>query len=139
MVLKLLTAGLLLFAHAYSYAECEYGDVFIEEYGVCFSFEFKDGPNINQRGNREFSHGVATLYPSDKISLQKDPHFYLWMKMPAHEHGAGPVSVEQIDEGRYKINKMLLREMPGQWFLRVILDSELSEFSGEIAITEWMD
>ena len=146
--LALAHTGLSPQAWAYS---CETGQELMYHLPLCFSFTFTKGPYLNARGERRFSEGLAEFHsvqsaqgplltPEEVAEIISTPHFYLWMKMPGDvEHGARPVAVEQVSPSQFLISEVLMGKMPGQWFMRVQLDSsEPQSYQVEFPLTEWM-
>lgn len=129
--------------------ECPEGFVEFVDTPGCYEFVFKEGPYVNGPGQRRFSSGTATLLLPEGQSLEKDPFFYIWMKMPGHhQHGGRPIKMEKLssnkNEYRFFISEIFLTRMAGQWFLRVDLDATIPhnprvDYDAEFPLTDWED
>jgi hypothetical protein len=128
-----------LFAHT-----CPHGMVHLDTAHVCMGFEFTEGPYINNRGERRLSKGIVTLKSHEYDLDLSGATFFIWMKMPNMQHGGRPLSLTYLGEGRFEVENMLLVRMPGQWFLRVLLepgDATIDpsiDYDGELALTKIM-
>lgn len=130
---------LLLVFSFHAHSTCEFRENSTHESEVCGTIRWLEGPFLNGPGERNFSSLDFFVDPSVKFH---EISFYLWMKMPNnHEHGGAAVVVEKVDEFSFSISNILLRQMKGQWFLRVKLDGEVIDprfdFDFEIALTSW--
>lgn len=122
---------------------CPDGSIHFDTVHGCLSFEFTEGPHINQRGQRKLSAGIAKVVVYDSgIDLDK-AFFYVWMKMPNMEHGGRPLTTRHLGNGVFEIENILLSQMTGQWFLRLDLSPKAphnpgTDYDGEFAITDWL-
>lgn len=126
-----------------AFANCHVDEVQVLDETACVSLNWIEGPYLNAAGQRNFSQAQFLFRAMDSDLDLSQVHFFLWMKMPHnHEHGGARIVVEDLGDGQYHLSQILLRQMRGQWFLRVDLSGldhqdPKFDYDFEIPLTDW--